>query len=246
MVAIRGTVITELMQWVQNFDIPQCEPSRLLRTDPQAAAAPDVPDARVHEGYNDALLRLFNAAGLRGELDKAKVTCGGKQRVLVTGHSKGGGMGQVLALALVRAGWDVVLVTFGAPPTINQTALDFLANSERLQAIRVCNVMDVVPRSLDLHPKYCHLGRHIVLDRLLLESANVLASVIKAAANSDNDLLDMATGAGLDVAEHHSMKRYLENLRMWDGGRWSFLALAQHSMRTIKNILDALPEQQAK
>lgn len=210
-----------------------------------SCAKADVPDARVHRGYNDALFRLFNEAGLQGELDKAKNTWGRHQRVLVTGHSKGGGVRQVLALELVRAGWDVVLVTFGAPPSINQAALDILAGSERLQAIRVCNVMDLVPNSLDWHSQYRHLGRHIELDNPLLESVNVLASGIKAAMHPDNGVLDKVMEAGNSVIEHHSMKRYIENLKIRANG--SALALAWYGLRTFEHvtkILDALPEEQ--
>ena len=48
------------------------------------------------------------------------------KEVLVVGHSKGGGMALQLAVSLIRAGWQVTLVTFGAPPSVNKKVAEYV------------------------------------------------------------------------------------------------------------------------
>ena len=118
MVAVRGTVnetLRQLLIWLQNLDVRMINLERKLTRLILESPDPEV-EFSVHSGFADALNRLF-AVGLKSSLKEANEKCDpGNKRVIVTGHSKGGGVGLLLALELLRFGWNVTLVTFGAPP----------------------------------------------------------------------------------------------------------------------------------
>lgn len=169
-------------------------------------------------------------------------------------------MALLLAYVLVRAGWHVTLVTFGAPPPANKTVADYLESRLArnasaghgggsgegggclLASYRVVNALDVVPHSLDSMEDYTHFGPPIVLDFLLMESCGLLADVAAHVAGyftGQAGAADAGQNAAEGVIEHHLLDRYLENLNMQ--GPPNALQFARNARRVIEpigNLLD--------
>ena len=239
MVAIRGTVsdtLQEALMWLQNIDVRMINLERnLTKRQPESSD----PEHRfsVHSGFASALNSLF-AHGLETYLEEANKKCAGgnNKRVIVTGHSKGGAVGLLLALELLRCGWNVTLVTFGAPPSAAKGAAEFMSRCDSLQSFRLVNMMDIVPHTvrildslitgaelraatngtslgLPMDRWLYHLGSPIVLDNFLMESFGMLAKAARA-ISLDKGLLRETCGA---VVHHHSMEIYIENIEMYIG-----------------------------
>mmetsp|Transcript_2430 Transcript_2430/g.5090 ORF Transcript_2430/g.5090 Transcript_2430/m.5090 type:complete len:307 (-) Transcript_2430:179-1099(-) len=67
------------------------------------------PSACVHDGFQQAGVELWD--GIKPHMR----TFGGGRRVLLTGHSLGGGTAAILALHLAAAGWEPDLITVAGP-----------------------------------------------------------------------------------------------------------------------------------
>ena len=116
---------------------------------------------RVHEGFQGALGRLFEK-DLDGKIrEKLQAyPAARKHPIIVAGHSLGGAMANLLALDLLTAGYNVELMTFGAPQVGDESFADALASfgsgglsgalAEQcsLRCSRVTNILDPVPRAL--------------------------------------------------------------------------------------------------
>lgn len=88
----------------------------------------------------------------------------GNNRVLVTGHSLGGGIAQIIASVLGAMGYDVTLVTFGSLRAGNAAFARSVENS--VTAIyRFVNYVDIVPRTPPLLFNYRHTKGLMYFDR---------------------------------------------------------------------------------
>jgi hypothetical protein len=133
-VAFRGTLppeihdLSSLLDWMQDFEaIP--------------LSVPGIPGL-VHEGIWDGLETLWPQ--VLAEIAARQKAVGGNLPVLLTGHSKGGGMAHLAAMRLSVAGTDPQeVITYASPRIGDQTFAE--AYQQRVSAIRYEYTDDIVP-----------------------------------------------------------------------------------------------------
>ena len=105
-IAFQGT--KELADWAQNAHAQLKEMSCIEWANYKIELPASGNSRLVHAGFEFSVLALLkNGLGdyLQGLANR---------RVVLTGHSKGGAMAQVAALALVLSGWEVSLVSYAS------------------------------------------------------------------------------------------------------------------------------------
>jgi hypothetical protein len=240
-VSIRGTKENE--NWIQNVDTELVDVNTELVEADIMKMAPHC-DVRVHRGYQAALQQLFSHK-LKAKLESAKRMAGKDTSLLVIGHSKGGGMAVQLAHALLRDGWKVLLVTFGAPPTGNAALSNYLEDrlgnegddGQLVASYRVVNSLDIVPHSLSWKDAYQHFGEPIVLDYPLLETLDTVLNIagnIAGVCKGETETLEAAVETGTGLVQHHLLHRYLENLN--GQGNWDYQKGFEYAKRGVKSI----------
>jgi len=149
-------------------------------------------DVRIHQGFYD------RARAVLDDLKKNNTTL--KKSVVITGHSLGGAAANILALFLLKRGFNVSIITFGAPPV-------FYAGTEK-------NMNNLFHgRS---HMRFFQEGDDITNLNQLHEYANshkdISADVLKTVASGMNMNIALAH-AGKPVRMEgiqHGMKFYIE------------------------------------
>lgn len=144
-VAIRGT--KTIWDWIGDFD---------------AAPVPWLPDVGaglVHMGFQVVYEHMC-----RSMRELLKSGCAGVQRILVTGHSLGGGVAVLAAFDILKAsglGITPELYTFAGPRV---GAPDFVGHVNAAIPVfyRVVNFMDVVPQ-VPVPPLYVHGGQEVLV-----------------------------------------------------------------------------------
>ena len=133
--AFRGT--DDPQDWMENFDL---WPAKAHRAHAYEAMRPFVPaqEAKVHGGFYKTYKRL--QPPLRTIVDDLDDP---DARWLLTGHSMGGAVACIAAMAM-RWGHDPDVVTFGAPRWGNQHAC-WIANQKTRSMLRFVNNNDLVP-----------------------------------------------------------------------------------------------------
>jgi len=133
--AFRGTLpidqpgLDTLLDWLNDFNALPVAGSGL--------------PGHVHQGFLGSLENLWG--GARDEVKKQRAAAGDAVPVLVTGHSKGGGLAPLAAWRLAAGeGFDVQAVTFAAPRAGNADFADSY-NSRRIPHIRFEYADDIVP-----------------------------------------------------------------------------------------------------
>jgi hypothetical protein len=134
-VAFRGTLpinqvsLDTLLDWFNDFDaLP--------------VAGVGLP-GQVHQGFLRSLDNVWN--GVRDEVKRQQAAAGTDTPILVTGHSKGGGLAPLAAWRLSNGeGFDVQTVTIAAPRPGNADFAEAYANS-RIPHIRYEYADDIVP-----------------------------------------------------------------------------------------------------
>lgn len=182
------------------------------------------PIGKVHKGFQKSLSGLYNA-GLSKQL---KIIEQRSKRILLIGHSKGGAMAVQLAYVLVHLGWQVDLVTFGAPPAMDTEASQFLESKLRIDEFheiekdasgngvlssnyRIVNVLDVVP--LTLVPTFQHVNPVVTLDSFVEgcfpSAVSLMEKYRGILASLSGDSLQSVLNT---FNEHHAISRYVDNL----------------------------------
>jgi hypothetical protein len=140
-IAIEGT--KELIDWLNNGKI---------RKEQFHGVA-------IHRGYVKACEAVINEiAGF--------VTSISDKQIIITGHSRGGGIGVPVALALqtyLRTVYDmrgITLVTFGQPKVATKRSINSAFHGEY---VRVQNGSDAVPRRPNIPFYYSHAGELVFL-----------------------------------------------------------------------------------
>eukprot|EP00003_Mantamonas_plastica_P024706 TRINITY_DN465_c0_g1_i1.p1 TRINITY_DN465_c0_g1~~TRINITY_DN465_c0_g1_i1.p1 ORF type:complete len:327 (+),score=53.90 TRINITY_DN465_c0_g1_i1:119-982(+) len=135
-VSFRGTVFTDLQNWIANLDISK------------SADYPGVPNAKVHQGWYEAYQNL--APATRQYFQQALEACNGCE-VRFTGHSLGASLMGVCVLDLIEQGLlnqPASVITFGQPRLGNQGLADYWNRMTYQFPVmqRVVNWKDLVPR----------------------------------------------------------------------------------------------------
>ena len=117
-VVFRGT--DNLLNWLTNLKV-------------EAVPFKAVPKAQVHSGF----FEIAKTVEKKVKLDKEKL-------VTVTGHSLGGAVALLYGALLHDDGYDVRVITFGAPPVGNDA---FVEANVALDHIRFAHIFDPVPRA---------------------------------------------------------------------------------------------------
>jgi hypothetical protein len=208
-VAFRGTVPGELLNWLTNLDFTQIP----------------VPPGSIHRGMTQALDLVWEPVR-----QHARTLLRPGQTVWFTGHSLGGSLAQLAAARFTRDWGDVRVCTFGAPrvgcPEFAASYRPKLYRFER-PADLVCHLPPppelLTPLLLALNAalpapvawllpagvQYCHVGKRVLLqaDGSLLiegESAEVLAGLHQRLLPLLSCALKPAT-----LLEEHQMEGYL-------------------------------------
>lgn len=131
----RGT--DDPLDWKENLDV---WPSRIHKPRLYESITPFKPrvEAKVHGGFYDAYKRLQPA--LRDIVEEIEEE---GDRWLITGHSLGGAIANIAALAM-HWSRDPDVVTFGSPRWGNKTAC-WIVNQKTRGMLRFINNNDIVP-----------------------------------------------------------------------------------------------------
>ena len=117
-VVFRGT--DNMLNWLTNLQVVEQQ-------------FENVQGAVVHAGFYE----IAQAARKKLSLDKEKL-------ITVSGHSLGGGVALLVGALLHDEGYDVRVITFGAPPVGNDA---FVEANVALEHIRFEHIFDLVPKA---------------------------------------------------------------------------------------------------
>lgn len=117
-VVFRGT--DNLLNWLTNLKV-------------EAVPFKKVPGAEVHGGFYEIARAVM-----------AQITLDREKLITVTGHSLGGAVALLYGALLHDEGYDVRVITFGAPPVGNEA---FAEANVALEHIRFAHIFDPVPRA---------------------------------------------------------------------------------------------------
>lgn len=117
-VVFRGT--DNMVNWLTNLKV-------------EAVPFKEVPEAKVHNGFYE----IAQTVHAKLSLDKEKL-------ITVTGHSLGGAVALLYGALLHDDGYDVRVITFGAPPVGNDA---FAEANVALEHIRFAHIFDPVPKA---------------------------------------------------------------------------------------------------
>jgi len=171
---------------------------------------------KVHRGV------LRHTAAIINRIVKA-VMGHGNNRVLITGHSLGGGAAQLVASVLHGCGLEVHLVTFGSMRAGNKAFRDEL-NDALATSARYVNYVDPVPRQPPIW-FYWHVEGLCYFDSsgdmfrklpFMSRVADVLMGAVAAvfrAIKTANPWRLAKTGKG--VVSHHFMDSYIEQIEKY-------------------------------
>ncbi|MEM9387025.1 MAG: hypothetical protein AAGA68_18325 [Pseudomonadota bacterium] len=196
---------TVIVSFCGSESLPDWLGNAQIVTDP----GPLDPEARVHEGFQDALFPvMLQVSRLLHEHLQAG------RRLWVTGHSLGGALAVLLAGMLLEDKIPLAgLYTFGAPRVGNrrfQQAFD--ARTTQIPSFRVVNQGDIVPLIVPRLLGYRHTGERIYLD----EEGGVSAGDDSTASKLSDTLgrwLDTFGDRKIEAKESHVLKTgYLPKL----------------------------------
>jgi triacylglycerol lipase len=137
-IAFRGTEAKKLKDWATNLHFDQVS----------------IPDGEVHEGFNDAIDRVWEDLFLTVVKFRTQA-----QTLWITGHSLGGALATLATLRLMNAGQSVQgLYTFGSPRVGDRTYFERFNAAMINRAFRFVNDEDIVPKLPFKAIGYCHVG----------------------------------------------------------------------------------------
>jgi triacylglycerol lipase len=208
-VAVRGTVVTNIWNWLMDFDVFH------------QVAFTGISGALISKGAYDGLQNLTAMTGRNGmTLPKYLASLAGDTSLLVTGHSLGGNLASVLApwiaMNIDNLSANLSVMTFAAPTAGNAAFADYF-NGMKSQAY--FNSNDVVPQAWanlayikTLFPSPGPSAPDAVqraVDALLaaLERANV--SYTQTAGTSGAATPESTTDWGTEVGFEHSIATYM-------------------------------------
>ncbi|RXK35602.1 hypothetical protein M231_07132 [Tremella mesenterica] len=136
-IAISGTNVSSPKSYAIDLDFP--------KTQVDVAVFPGADGAEVHQGFYSAFQRI---ALVVGPLVQGAVTGGGVDNVIVTGHSLGGALSQLMATYLqkILPQINVTTITFASPRVGNQAWANYVDTTEIGNNSRhIINYADDVP-----------------------------------------------------------------------------------------------------
>ena len=146
----------------------------------------------------------------------------GCNKVLVVGHSLGGGCGQVIAAVLSGMGYEVTLVTFGSMRAGNREFATAL-NKQCARIYRFVNYVDIVPHTPPAFFNYCHTKGLIYFDRSGndFEHLTMGWKIVDTARGIWMAIRDRNPFAAKRIVADHRMKPYLKLIKKMDHWRTS-------------------------
>ena len=227
--ACRGT--TNIHEIFQDIDIPLVPMTN------------NVSGIKVHQGFQTALEkllpddRLFSSAYNLLDYPTNKSM---ESTIIVTGHSLGGAIATLLAYRLVRAGYTVELITFGAPCVGNAQFAKEMQTNTSLTSYRCINKLDPIPHSLDWNTRYQHHCRplDITASSTIVPMLEVVVNVINA-IKSDDLAISKAGKTSLKImTKNHGIQNYKNNLdnssTSYNKSHW------QESLVAVKSALEEI------
>eukprot|EP01134_Creolimax_fragrantissima_P002181 CFRG2181T1 len=114
----------------------------------------------AHSGFVNAAVAMHND----GLLDKIQNNCGSRDVVTFAGHSRGGGIAQVLSSWYNEVGLfnTVRMLSWGSPRSFTDSSADRYHKS--FYQVRVVNDNDIITRNPTRHLGYKHFGTVVCLD----------------------------------------------------------------------------------
>lgn len=142
-VIFRGT--SDPVEWAQDFNAKQAILPQKQAILPQKHVAPQkqlhLRNTTVTPAVHAGFLEVYN--NFRDEMYKLLESIKPK-KVIVSGHSLGGGVATICGLDLKISGYDVFTYTFAGPKAGDEVFCQ-LVTSSKLPLYRIVNGMDIVP-----------------------------------------------------------------------------------------------------